>query len=70
MILLSVCQRETETLVLVGTHGTVVILMDPSKNMTERGKRKAKSSLELIHKTSQLFNYNINIFSVNFIFGY
>ncbi|KAH0861204.1 hypothetical protein HID58_089465 [Brassica napus] len=63
-------RRETETLVSVGVHGTVVTLMDPSKNVTERGKRKAKSSLELLHKTSQLFNYNINIFSFDFIVGY
>ncbi|KAF3493175.1 hypothetical protein DY000_02054896 [Brassica cretica] len=36
LILLSVCQRETETLVSVGGHGAVVTLMDPSKNVTER----------------------------------
>ena len=70
MTFLSVCKIETETLVSVGTHGAVVTLMDRSKNMTEREKRKAKSSLELLHKESQFFNYNINIFSVDFSFGY
>ena len=69
MIFLSVYQRETETLVSVGTHDAVVTLMDPSKNVAERGKKKAKSLLELFHKTSQLFSYKINIFSVDFIFG-
>ncbi|KAH0884066.1 LOW QUALITY PROTEIN: hypothetical protein HID58_060162, partial [Brassica napus] len=37
---------------LSGTHGAVVTLMDPSKNVTERGKRKAMSTLELLHKAS------------------
>ncbi|KFK44389.1 hypothetical protein AALP_AA1G251200 [Arabis alpina] len=52
-ILVSLCKRDTEKLVLIGRLGAVVPLMDISKNGTERGKRKAMSLLELLRKACQ-----------------
>ncbi|VVA92243.1 unnamed protein product [Arabis nemorensis] len=52
-ILVSLCKRDTEKLVLIGRLGAVVPLIDLSKNGTERGKRKAMSLLELLRKACQ-----------------
>ncbi|KAF3594434.1 hypothetical protein DY000_02023600 [Brassica cretica] len=52
-ILLSLCKRDNERLVLIGRLGAVVPLMELSKNGTERGQRKAVSLLELLRKACQ-----------------
>ncbi|KAJ0237388.1 U-box domain-containing protein 11 [Hirschfeldia incana] len=52
-ILLSLCKRDNERLVLIGRLGAVVPLMELSKNGTERGQRKATSLLELLRKACQ-----------------
>ncbi|KAJ0230814.1 hypothetical protein HA466_0303670 [Hirschfeldia incana] len=52
-ILLSLCKRDNERLVLIGRLGAVVPLMELSKNGTERGQRKAASLLELLRKACQ-----------------
>lgn len=52
-ILLSLCKRDNERLVLIGRLGAVVPLMELSKNGTERGQKKATSLLELLRKSCQ-----------------
>ncbi|XP_010552723.1 PREDICTED: U-box domain-containing protein 11 [Tarenaya hassleriana] len=51
-ILLSLCKRDPENVIVIGRLGAVLPLMDLSRNGTARAKRKATSLLELLRKSS------------------
>ncbi|KAL3510621.1 hypothetical protein ACH5RR_030022 [Cinchona calisaya] len=53
-ILLCLCKRDPDNLAFLRRLGAVIPLTELTKNGTERGKRKAASLLEHLHKSHQL----------------